>query len=364
MPAEITESSKISPSNAHNESPQGNTLVGRFDAVLADLDGVVYAGPNAIPGAIEALQGLAPAGISLAYVTNNASRTPAQVAAHLRDLGAPAADDQVVSSAQAGAALLASQFPAGSKVMVVGSAALAEEVRYFDMQIVPDALAKPDVVIQGFEPTLGWANLAEAAFAINGGAQWIATNTDMTIPRERGIAPGNGTLVAAVRAAVGREPQVAGKPEAPLFHTAAQRLGASNALVVGDRLDTDILGGNNAGMASCLVLTGVDSPTTAMQAKTSERPQFMIENLGDLFSEYPAIEEHDGVFRCGADSAWIEGGALAVGRAPGDESDLSLNAWRAMCAAWWAEVPETAVPTNPYIIFAGRFELNVPGSDD
>lgn len=328
-------------------------LIESFDAVLADLDGVVYAGPNAIPGAVEALQGLAPAGISLAYVTNNASRTPAQVAAHLRALGAPAADDQVVSSAQAGAALLASQFPAGSKVLVVGSAALVEEVERFDMQTVADAHAKPDVVIQGFEPTLGWSDLAEAAFAINGGADWIATNTDMTIPRERGIAPGNGTLVAAVGAAVGRYPQVAGKPEAPLFHTAAKRLGAKNALVVGDRLDTDILGGNNAGMATALVLTGVDSAETALQAKTAERPRFIIENLGGFFSEYPVIEEHDGVFRCGEDAAWIERGDLVVARKPGEQGELSLNAWRALCAAWWDEVPDCAEATDPHIVFGG-----------
>lgn len=330
------------------------TLLSDFDAVLADLDGVVYAGPHAIPGAIEALRGLAQAGVSLAYVTNNASRTPAQVAAHLRDLGAPAADDQVVSSAQAGAALVAQKFPQGSKVMVVGSKALEQEVQLVGMSVVEGFKDSPEIVIQGFEPTLGWARLAEAAFAINAGAFWVATNTDMTIPRERGIAPGNGTLVAAVRAAVGHDPLVAGKPEAPLFHTAAQRLGAQRPVVVGDRLDTDILGGNNAGMATILVLTGVDSTESALAARTAERPQFIIETLRDLYQPYPEITCENGVFTCGKEHAVVQDGAVVVtvsGTVPNKETSGDIDAWRAACAAWWAAVPATDTPIIPKLIW-------------
>ncbi|MHA7175998.1 HAD-IIA family hydrolase [Arthrobacter sp. Sr24] len=326
-----------------------DTLLTAYDAVLADLDGVVYAGPAAIPGAIDALNGLAARNVKLAYVTNNASRTPAQVAAHLRDLGAPAEDDQVVSSAQAGAALLALKFPAGSKVLVTGSAALAWEVQALGMQIVASADDAPDVVIQGFDPTLGWADLAEATFAIKGGAAWIATNTDMTIPRDRGIAPGNGTLVAAVRSAVGFDPMVAGKPEAPLFHTAANRLGVQSPLVVGDRLDTDILGGNNAGMATALVLTGVDSCESALRARTAERPQFIIADLGGLYAPYPEITFDAGSVTCGGATARV------VANEQGNQSVLingsadDLNAWRAACAAWWAAVPQVDAVTTPVI---------------
>ena len=324
------------------------SLLSQFDAVLADLDGVVYAGPHAIPGAIEALTGLAGANVSLAYVTNNASRTPAQVAAHLRELGAPAQDGQVVSSAQAGAALLAQKFPAGSKVLVTGSAALVQEVTALGMTVVGGADDAPDVVIQGFDPALGWADLAEAAYAINAGAAWIATNTDKTIPQARGIAPGNGALVAAVRNAVGHDPLVAGKPEAPLFHTAANRLGANSPLVVGDRLDTDILGGNNAGMATALVLTGVDSGETALRARTAERPQFIIDTLAQLYQPYPEIT-HDGArVTCGAAAATV---ANAQGRhtlhIAGDPADS--NAWRAACAAWWAAVPDADKATEPLV---------------
>jgi HAD superfamily hydrolase (TIGR01450 family) len=322
------------------------TLLTGFDAVLADLDGVVYAGPHAIPGAIDALVGLAGAGVKLGYVTNNASRTPAHVAAHLRELGAPADDDQVVSSAQAGAALLAEKFPKGSKVLVVGSAALVREIELVGMTSVRSAKDTPDVVIQGFEPTLGWEALAEAAYAINAGAAWIATNTDTTIPQPRGIAPGNGALVAAVRAAVGHDPLVAGKPEAPLFHTAAKRLGAGSPLVVGDRLDTDILGGNNAGMATALVLTGVDSAESALTAKSAERPRFIIETLKELYQPYPEVVHDAGRVTCGAAAAAVHDGVLTV---TGNENDV--NAWRAACAAWWAAVPESDTLTDPQLVW-------------
>lgn len=324
-------------------------LLEAFDAVLADLDGVVYAGPHAIPGAVDALTALAEHRVKLAYVTNNASRTPAQVAAHLRDLGAPAEDHQVVSSAQAGAALLAQKFPVGTKVLVTGSIALAQEVQAYGMTVVDSAQDAPDVVIQGFDPGLGWTDLAEATYAINAGALWIATNTDLTIPRDRGIAPGNGTLVAAVQAAVGQRPLVAGKPEAPLFLAAAQKLKATRPLVVGDRLDTDILGGNNAGMATALVLTGVDSALTALQACTTQRPQFLIATLAELYQPYPEVK-FDGVHvTCNDAAATVtdDGAGQRTLQIAGDASDL--DSWRAGCAAWWAAVPEASEATMPAI---------------
>ena len=149
---------------------------------------------------------------------------------------------------------------------------------------------EPVAVVQGFHPDLGWKDLAEAAYVIAGGALWVATNTDMSIPQARGIAPGNGTLVAAVAAATGQRPLVAGKPEAPLFHAAAKRLAADRPLVVGDRLDTDILGGNNAGFATVAVLTGVDTRESILAARTLERPDYLINDLTDLYRPYPVME--------------------------------------------------------------------------
>lgn len=325
-----------------------SSLISAFDAVLADLDGVVYAGPHAIPGAVDALRRLAGINVGLGYVTNNASRSPAEVAAHLRELGAPATDEQVVSSAQAGARLLAERFPAGSRVLITGSAALAREVELVGMVPVRAAEDRPAVVIQGFEPSLSWRELAEASYAIQNGAAWVATNVDMTIPQTRGIAPGNGAMVAAVQAATGQEPLVAGKPEAVLFHTAADRLKSARPLVVGDRLDTDILGGNNAGMATAVVLTGVDTRETVLAARTAERPRYLLAGLDELYLPYPAVERNEGGFSCGGAHAHVSADGITVSTSSDD-----LNGWRAACAAWWEAVPDAAAPTSPALHWRG-----------
>ncbi|MGW9415274.1 HAD-IIA family hydrolase [Arthrobacter cupressi] len=319
-------------------------LLAGFDSVLSDLDGVVYAGPHAIPGAVESLSRLGDAGVGLGYVTNNASRTPAQVAAHLRELGAPAEDHQVVSSSQAAAVLLAELLAPGSHVLVTGSAALAHEIELVGLVPVHDAAGKPVAVVQGFNPEIGWKHLAEASYVVAGGALWVATNTDMSIPQARGIAPGNGTLVAAVAAATGKTPRVAGKPEAPLFHAAAKRLGSERPLVVGDRLDTDILGGNRAGFATAAVLTGVDSRESILAARALERPSYLIPDLTALYEPYPAISEDGGIFRCGGTSASVQDSTVTVSGSP-DE----LNSWRAACAAWWSATPDAAEATAPRV---------------
>lgn len=321
-------------------------FIDAFDAVLSDLDGVVYAGPHAIPGAPEALRGLAARGVRLGYVTNNASRSPAEVAAHLRELGAPAEDDDVVSSAQAGAELLARKVPKGSPVLVTGSRALAHEVELRGLVPVRSAEDAPVAVIQGFSPDLGWRDLAEASYAVAAGALWVATNTDLTIPQARGIAPGNGALVNAVRAATGREPLVAGKPEAPLFVAAAERLGAHRPVVVGDRLDTDILGGNRAGFATAAVLTGVDTKETILAARTAERPRYILGTLAELYAPYPEPHTDDGAWRAGDSEARLHGNVLRVSGSPDD-----LDAWRAACAAWWAARPDTDEPTSPELVW-------------
>lgn len=319
-------------------------LISRFDAVLADLDGVVYAGPHAIPGAIDSLQGLAGQGVGLGYVTNNASRSPAQVAAHLRELGAPAEDHQVVSSSQAAAALLAGMLPQDAPVLITGSAALAHEIELVGLRPVHSQAEEPVAVVQGFNPEIGWKDLAEAAYVISAGAKWVATNTDMSIPQARGIAPGNGTLVAAVAAATGIRPTVAGKPEAPLFHTAASRLSAERPLVVGDRLDTDILGGNRAGFATAAVLTGVDTRESILAARTAERPSFLLSDLTDLYRPYPDVVHDGGMFRCGASSASVSDGTVTISGGTDD-----LDSWRAACAAWWSAVPDATEPTAPQL---------------
>src|SRR5689334_10156576 len=231
------------------------------DVVLADLDGVVYKGPDAIPHAVDSLNRAAET-VRVGYITNNASRTDASVAQHLTDLGLAVQPSDVVTSPQAAVRLLSRHVEAGSTILVIGGDGLVDEVQKGGFGVTRSAEDEPAAVIQGFAPEVGWTQLAEAAFALQGRSEserpWIATNTDWTIPVARGIAPGNGTLVSAVHTAVGRLPLVAGKPERAIFDEAVARFQAQSPLFIGDRLDTDILGANRAGIASVLVLTGID----------------------------------------------------------------------------------------------------------
>lgn len=322
-------------------------LLDRFDAVLSDLDGVVYAGPHAIPGAPEALRSISGDGVPVVFVTNNASRSVATVAEHLTDLGVPTEPVGVVSSAQAGAELLAQQLASGTAVLITGSQALADVVADAGLIPVRGQADDPRAVVQGFDPGLGWAELAEAAYTLaDADVLWVATNTDRTIPQARGLAPGNGTLVAAVAAATGRQPVVAGKPEAPIFRTAAERAGSTRPVVLGDRLDTDIRGGNAAGFATIAVLTGVDTLHTILAACRAERPDHVVASLDALFEPYPDVEispsERGHAARCGAAEAETDGVRLRI---RGGQDDL--DAWRAACAAWWAAHPDTDVPVVP-----------------
>ncbi|WP_366939341.1 HAD-IIA family hydrolase [uncultured Kocuria sp.] len=321
---------------------QDRPLVERFDALLCDLDGVVYAGPHAIDGAPVSLHRARESGCAVMYVTNNASRPPAAVAEHITSLGAPTTAEDVVTSAQAAAALLADRLAPSARVLVTGATALAEEICAVGLVPVRTQGEEPHAVVQGFDPHLGWEELAEASFTLaDDSVLWCATNTDRTIPRERGIAPGNGTLVAAVAEATGREPLVAGKPEAPIFREAAGRVGAARPAVVGDRLDTDILGAHNAEMESIEVLTGVDGPASTIAAPPAQRPTYLLGTLRELFEPYPsvAVERRAGRVRarCRGAGADVANGVVVV-TAPRDD----LDGWRAACAAWWAENPHEA----------------------
>lgn len=259
-------------------------LVDGYDLVILDLDGVVYLGPDPIPGAVEAVNRLHQLGMALMFATNNAARRPDEVAAHLVDLGIPADADEVQTSSQAAAALLAERLPSGSKVLVVGTDGLAAEVAAGGLTPVASADDGPVAVVQGYGPNVGWPELAEACIAVRAGALWVATNADRTLPSPRGPLPGNGSLVAALGTALDRRPdEVVGKPAPTLFQRAAQRTGASRPLVVGDRLDTDIEGVRRAGMDSMLVLTGVSTAEDLRAAPPERRPTYVGKDLTALF---------------------------------------------------------------------------------
>jgi glycerol 3-phosphatase-2 len=328
--------------------PAESTPLDGVDVVLADLDGVVYAGAGALPHAVESLN-RARTGRRLGYITNNASRTDASVAQHLGELGLPTAPSEVVTSPQAAMRLLAERIAPGSTVLVVGGEGLVNELEKSGFVVTRTAEDSPAAVVQGFAPDVGWTQLAEAAYALavpedEGGIPWIATNTDWTIPQARGIAPGNGTLVSAVHTAVGRLATVAGKPEVPIFQEAVARFAAQHPLFLGDRLDTDILGANRAGIPSALVLTGIDRPKHVLAAPAGSQPTFILSDLRQLHEPYPEASVRDGVVAVRGAKVRIDGPDVQI-LAEGHEQIDLLRAgakaiWDTGRAIYGFRVPE------------------------
>jgi len=327
---------------------EGTAPLDGVDLVLADLDGVVYKGPDAIPYAVDSLNTIAET-TRVGYITNNASRTDATVAEHLSDLGLHVQPSDVVTSPQAAVRLLAEHVAAGSSILVIGGDGLVDEVQKAGFEVTRSAEDEPAAVIQGFAPELGWSDLAEASFALQGRTDaerpWIATNTDWTIPVARGIAPGNGTLVSAVHTAVGRLPLVAGKPERAIFDEAVARFGATKPLFIGDRLDTDVLGANRAGIDSVLVLTGIDGGKQLLSADADSRPTYILRDLRGLSEPYPDVRTaRNGAVSVRDATVAIEGNNVRIVSEGSDPVDLL----RAACAAIWnsgraiygLEVPE------------------------
>ncbi|WP_329069691.1 HAD-IIA family hydrolase [Streptomyces sp. NBC_01429] len=319
--------------------PSGNAtaLNESYDTALLDLDGVVYAGGEAIAHAVDSLVTARDAGMRLAYVTNNALRPPEAVARHLTELGVPAGPEDVITSAQAVSRLIAERFPAGSKVLVIGGEGLRVALRERGLEPVESAEDGPVAVVQGYGgPDLAWGRFAEACYAINRGVPWFASNTDLTIPSPRGIMPGNGAAVEVVRIATGAEPQVAGKPLPPMHRETILRTGARRALVVGDRLDTDIEGAFNGGVDSLLVLTGVTDGAQLLAAAPEYRPTYVDADLRGLLTGQPDVTGGpDGGFGCGGWTASVGGDALVL-----DGDGDALDGLRALCAAAWTDAGE------------------------
>lgn len=333
-------------------------LQSAYDAALVDLDGVAYRGPHAIPTAPPALEAARAAGMRVVFVTNNASREPSTVAEHLTSLAIPASEDEVMTAAQAAAALMLESLPTGASVYVVGGAGLRTAVREAGFRIVDGAQDSPDAVVQGFSPDVSWKELAEASYAISGGARFFASNKDLTIPNERGTAPGNGSLVNVVVTATGVEPPGAGKPEPAMFRLAAQKAHAERPLVVGDRLDTDLKGARAAGYPGLQVLTGVDGVLDAILAPAEHRPSFLGLDLSALAMVHPEPSRHGDRWTVGSATAWVAAGRLHV-EDSGDGTPDGLDPARAACAAAWATADygrEVDVETLP--------DLGVPSSHE
>lgn len=324
-------------------------LAERYDLALVDLDGVAYRGRNPIPHAAAGLGAARERGMDVVFVTNNASREPESVAEQLTSLDIPSTAQDVMTAAQAAASVLAGRLDAGSRVLVIGGEGLRTAVTAAGLVVVGSADEAPAAVVQGYAADVGWRQLAEAAYAIEAGAWYVASNLDPTLPTERGFAPGNGALVAAVRHATGVDPVSAGKPEPTLYRLAAERRGAQSPLVVGDRLDTDLAGARAAGWPGLHVLTGVSMARDAVLAGPGERPSYLGADLRSLVAPHPAPGPDDGWWRCRGAGARVVGGRLQLDGRGAEALDLV----RAACAAAWdaadrgEDLDPTSVPDLP-----------------
>jgi HAD superfamily hydrolase (TIGR01450 family) len=308
-----------------------NKIWGEHDLLLADLDGVVYEGTVAIKNAVETLNVVSANGIPVGYVTNNSSRKPETIVQQLLDLGLQAKPEDIISSGQTAVELLQTKLSPGAKVLVVGGDGLRARVLSGGFEIVLSSDDNPAAVVQGFAPDVSWKDLAEASYSIQNGAIWVATNNDWTLPQEKGLAPGNGTLVGAVHTAVGQLPIVAGKPEPAIFQTALNLYKAQSPVFVGDRMDTDILGANRAGIKSVLVLTGVSTRKDVLAAKPEERPTYIIASLDELLEKYQEPKQTKRGWSCGKASVELLGDKVLVT----EGNPQSIEALRAACMVIW-----------------------------
>ena len=318
----------------------GVRLCDEYDLAMLDLDGVVYIGSTAVEGAPGHLDAASSAGMHLAYITNNASRPPSVVAEHLRVLGVAAKDEDVVTSAQAAARLVAGEVPAGSAVYVIGGVGLFEALAEHDLAAVQSISDEPAAVVSGYHPDLLWKTVLNGAILVRRGLPWVASNLDLTVPTPHGPGPGNGVLVEAVARYAGREPVVAGKPERPLFDETVRRVGGEHPLVVGDRLDTDIEGAVNSGLDSLLVMTGVTGLAELAGAGPGARPSYICADLAGLSTAHPVPTV--------GDQSALNGWAARV-----DENRLVVEGeggvddwWRVVASAAWKHLDTAGAPVD------------------
>lgn len=321
--------------------PSPQDLCETYDLAMLDLDGVVYIGDHAVPGAAEAVQEVRRRGMHVAFVTNNASRPPRDVAAHLRELGIAADGGDVVTSSQAAARLVAGLVPTGARVLALGGPGVAEALVEAGLVPVHDADQRPSAVVSGYGPDLTWRVIMRAAVLIKDGLPWVAANADLTIPTSFGVAPGHGALVELLERFSGVRPTVAGKPQRPLLDETVTRVGGDHPLMVGDRLDTDIEGANAAGLDSLLVLTGVTGLAELAGAPAAMRPSYLAGDLAGLLHPHPAPTAAEGGWQCGG---WLVNDA--DGRLRVEGSGAADDWWRAVASAAWAAYDASGTPVD------------------
>ncbi|MDQ2844959.1 MAG: HAD-IIA family hydrolase [Actinomycetota bacterium] len=345
-----------------------------YDVALLDLDGTVYLGGTVIDHVPEVLTAAKAAGMATIFVTNNASRPPAEVAEALGQMGIQAKPADVLTSPQVAADMLSKAHPKGSRVLVVGAPYLHDAVAAVGLSPVRLATDKPVAVVQGHSPDTGWQQLAEACIALRTGADWVACNTDVTLPTDRGLLPGNGAMVAALVTATGLQPRVAGKPARPLLDTAIARSGAKRPLVVGDRLDTDIEAAAAARLPSLMPLTGVNTAVDLLAAPAHRRPNYVCLDLRgladpDLVVALPDPDgrTHNAAEAAGAQPEWIVTRDGAVLTLTTDDRSLATNddgvtlrALAALLVAAWEQSDSPRVIADGKAATAVLARLGIP----
>ncbi|MDK4233611.1 HAD-IIA family hydrolase [Corynebacterium accolens] len=303
------------------------SVLSKHDALLLDLDGTVWEGGRPLSNVVDVIN---TCGVPAVYVTNNASRSPEAVATMLTDIGLTADSGDIVTSAQAVLQLAAEEIPSGAKVLIIGADSFRNLAKDMGFSVVSSADDKPAAVLQGFDKSVGWEQLTEGALAIRAGAKYFASNLDTSLPIERGLGVGNGSLVAAVQKATGVEPVSAGKPEPAMFFLAAKKVGSKKPLAVGDRLDTDIVGGNTAAMNTFHVLTGVSGELELIEAPVEARPNFIGAGMHELslpISQVRPGPQGDFTARCDGYDVLLQGG---------NESSTSVQALRTVLEVAWS----------------------------
>ncbi|AKU65899.1 hydrolase [Schaalia meyeri] len=336
-------------------------LAEEYDCALLDLDGTAWSGDERIEHAAASVVEARQMGMASAFVTNNAMRTPAQVADKLNGMDFAASADMIMTSAMDIAAIMADELEEGSKVFVIGGAGLRLALEERGFVLVDSADDEPAAVVQGLDKQVDWALLSEGAFAIERGAAFFASNLDATLPVERGQALGNGSLVRAITHATRKRPTAGGKPEPGIYRRAGELVGATNPLAVGDRLETDIMGAVAAGVPAMHVLTGVHQARDVIRAPRGQRPSYLAIDMRGLLEAHPAPKHHrDGTWTCGVSQVAkaTRSGALTLDDVELTEPvTVSIDSYRALAAAAWeyADGAGTPVPCP---------DITVVGNDD
>jgi HAD superfamily hydrolase (TIGR01450 family) len=315
---------------------RGEDLATAYDLLMFDLDGVVYMDGQAVPQAEPSIASARAAGAHIAFITNNASRTPAQVADHLTELGIEATSADVVTSSQAAARLIRDAHGKGAPIAVLGTDGLLEALGEAGLQPVDVEAEDAVAIVSGYAPEVRWKVVMRAAVRIRNGLPWFATNIDPTLPTGEGPAPGHGALVDLISRFAGVDPVVAGKPERALFDETLRRVGGEHPLMVGDSLHTDIRGAHAAGVDSLLVMTGVTDLAGLVAAEKDQRPRWIGSDLRALGRPGQAATRDGDEWH--AEDWWstLQNGRVAVDGTGGPE-----GWWAVVAAAGWAHLDET-----------------------